>query len=63
MKRKSSTAMVTTAIGMAAVAGTAAYMMSGNKDIRRKTKRLRRNTGKALRQVGGYIENISNMMG
>ena len=62
MKLRTTSTMMTTAIGMAAVAGTAAYMLSSNKDIRYRTKRLRRSAGRALRQIGGYIENISEVL-
>jgi len=42
--------------------GAAAYMASGNKAMRGKAKQLRRNTGKALRQVGDFIGSVSYMI-
>jgi len=45
--------------------GAAAYMLSGgssSKKFKSKTKRLRKNTGKALRQAGDFINNMSNMV-
>lgn len=58
MNRTTSTA-ITTACVSAAV-GAAAYMMTGNRKA--KTKKLRKSTGKALRQVGDLIDNVSYMM-
>jgi len=50
--------MLTTAcVGMAV--GTAAYMMAGNK---KKTKKLKKSTGRALRHVGSFIDNVSYMV-
>ncbi len=58
MNRNKTTAVLTTCcVGVAA--GAAAYMMAGN---RKKVSRLKKNTGKALRQVGGFIDNVSYMM-
>jgi len=62
MKRSS---MVTSAALVGMAVGTAAYMLSGNSNTRKlknKTKRLRKNTGKALRQAGDFINNVSNMV-
>lgn len=59
MTRKA-TAVTTACIGMAV---GAAYMMSGNsKKFKSKTKRLRKNTGKALRQAGDFINSVSYMV-
>ena len=60
VKKSTATAVATTCLGIAA-AGTA-YMLSGNNNMRRKTKTFRRNTEKALRQVGSFLENASDMM-
>ncbi|MDR2909383.1 MAG: hypothetical protein LBU86_05835 [Oscillospiraceae bacterium] len=60
MTRKTSAAVTTACLGLAA--GATAYMMSNNKAVRTKTKLLRRNTGKALRQMGDFIDNVSYMM-
>lgn len=59
--KKSATAAITTAcVGMAV--GTAAYMMSDNRSNRKRTRLMKKSTGKALRQVGSFIENVSYMM-
>ena len=61
MTKKASGAITTACIGMAV--GAAAYMMTGNgKGMKGKTKQLRKNTGKALRQVGDFIGNVSYMI-
>ena len=58
MQRHKTSAMLTTAcVGMAV--GTAAYMMAGNK---KKTKKLKKSTGRALRHVGSFIDNVSYMV-
>lgn len=62
MYRASSGAAIATTLGVAAAVGTAAYMMSNNKDMKKRAKRMRRSTGRALRQVGGFIDNVSAMM-
>ena len=60
LNRRTSTALTTACVGMAV--GAAAYMMSGGKGARSKTKQIRRNTGKALRQLGDFIGDISYMV-
>lgn len=60
MNKRTSTALTTACVGMAV--GAAAYMMSGNKNVKNKSKKLRKQTGKALRQVGDFIGNVSYMM-
>lgn len=56
---KRTNAIITTAcLGMAA--GAAAFMISGSGNSR--TRKLRKSTGKALRQVGDFIDNVSYMM-
>ena len=63
MNRRNSakTTAITTACIGAAVG--AAYMLSGNnKKFKSKTKRLRKNTGKALRQAGGFINSVGDMV-
>ena len=56
-----SPAVTTACIGMAV--GAAAYMISSsNKKFRSSTKRLRKNTGKALRQAGDFISSVSYMV-
>jgi len=58
MKKSKTTAVITTAaVGMAV--GTAAYMMAGDKA---KTRKLKKSTGRALRQVGSFIDNVSYMI-
>jgi len=54
-------ATVTTCIGIAAAAGTA-YMLAGNPDVRRRSKRLRKSTGRTLRNVGSFISHTADMM-
>ena len=58
MNRSKTAAITTACVGMAV--GAAAYMMSGN--VKGKSKKLRKSTGKALRQVGDFIDNVSYMM-
>lgn len=60
MTRKTTAAITTACVSAAAC--TAAYMMSGSRSAKRTTKQLRRNAGKALRQVGDFIGNVSYMM-
>lgn len=60
MNRKTSAVVTTACVGMAM--GAAAYMMSGNTGNGRRAKQLKRSTGKALRQVGSFIENVSYMI-
>lgn len=60
MNRKTTAALTTACVGVAAC--TAAYMMADNKDMRSHTKKWRKSTGKALRQVGGFIDDISHMV-
>ena len=60
MNKKSSAAITTACVGMAV--GTAAYMMSGNKTMKNRSKKLKKSTGKALRQVGDFIDNMSYMI-
>lgn len=60
MNRRTSTAITTACVG--AALGTAAYMMSGNRATMSKTRKLKKSTGKALRQVGDFIDNVSYMM-
>lgn len=65
MSRKSTAAITTACVSVAAC--TAAYMMAGNnktmsKSMKNRTKVLKKNTGKALRQVGDFIDNVSYMM-
>lgn len=62
MTRKNTTAAITTTAAIGVAVGAAAYMMSGNRNMRSRTKQLRKNTGKALRQVGSFIDNVSYMM-
>jgi hypothetical protein len=61
MTRKTSAAITTACIGMAV--GTAAYMASGGgRSAKERTRQIKRTTGKALRQVGDFIDNLSYMM-
>ena len=59
------TTMVTSAAFVGMAVGAAAYMLSGgnaSKKFKSKTKRLRKNTGKALRQAGDFINSVSHMV-
>lgn len=60
MNRKASAAITTACVGMAM--GTAAYMMANNKGSSARAKKLKKSTGRALRQVGDFIDNVSYMM-
>ena len=63
MNKRGSVVTSAAVVGMAV--GAAAYMLSGgssSKKFKSKTKRLRKNTGKALRQAGDFINNMSNMV-
>lgn len=63
MTKKSTAAITTACVGLAAT--TAAYMMSGgsqSRAVKARTKKIKRTTGKALRQVGDFIDNVSVMM-
>ena len=59
------TTMVTSAAFVGMAVGAAAYMISGGsagKKLKNRTKRLRKNTGKALRQAGDFINSVSHMV-
>lgn len=58
--KKSAIATITTCMGVAAIG--AAYMMSNDSKMNKKSKKLRRNAGRALHQVSSFIENASDMM-
>ncbi|MDR2933327.1 MAG: hypothetical protein LBV27_09495 [Oscillospiraceae bacterium] len=60
MKKSTSAIVTTTCVGMAM--GAAAYMMSGSHSVRNKTKKLKKSTGRALRQAGEFINNVSYMI-
>lgn len=60
MKRTTSAIVTTACVGMAM--GTAAYMMNNNRAVRGKTRKLKKQTGKALRQVGDFLGNVSYMI-
>lgn len=52
-----------TGLTAGAVIGTATYMLSGHsRSTQHTAKMLKRNTGKALKTVGGLMENMSYMM-
>ena len=63
MNRRRSAVTSAAFVGMAV--GAAAYMLSSrniSKKLKSKTKRLRKNTGKALRQAGDFINNVGHMV-
>lgn len=51
-----------TGIATGAVIGTAAYVMSNKTSHHSTAKVIKKNTGKALKTVGGIMENMSYMM-
>lgn len=51
-----------TGIATGAVIGTAAYVMSNKSSHHSTAKSLKRSAGKALKTVGGIMENMSYMM-
>ena len=60
MNKTTSTIITSACVGMAA--GAAAYMMSGSGSAHVNTRKLKRSTGRALRQVGEFIGNVSYMI-
>ncbi len=60
MTRRTSATIGTVCAGVAV--GAAAYMMSGNKNLHAKSKKLRRQAGRTLRQVGDIIGNAGMMI-
>ncbi|MCL2055780.1 MAG: hypothetical protein FWH02_01000 [Oscillospiraceae bacterium] len=61
MNRATSAIMTTAAVG--AAMGAAAYLMNTSPRLRSShTRKIKRNTGKALRQVGDFIGSMSYMM-
>lgn len=60
MSRRATAAITTACVSMAV--GTAAYMMTSNKAMKSRGKKIKKTTGKALRQMGDFIENVSYMM-
>lgn len=61
MKSNQITGAVVKGLAVGAVVGTAAYMMAGSSK-KKTAAMLKKNAGKALRAVGGAIENASYMM-
>ena len=55
---KKSAVITTCCVGLAAAG--AAYMMSGSS--KGKARKIKKSTGKALRQMSGFIDNVSYMM-
>ena len=62
-RRTTRNALVSTACVGAAV-GTAAMLIGTQKNqhLKKKSKKMRRNAGKTLRQVGAFIEDVAQMM-
>ncbi len=56
---KASSGSVIAGVTIGAVAGTVTYMMTSKKKSAIKT--VKKNTGKALKTVGGIMENMSYM--
>ena len=62
MNSKNITAIVAgTAVTMAA--GTAAYMAIKPKNRNKKMRQIKKTTGKALKTVGGIVNQMSDMIG
>ena len=60
---KKSTSPVITGLAATAALGTAAYMMNSRRHkAHASMKNLKRSTGKALKTVGGMMENVSYLM-
>jgi hypothetical protein len=61
MNRTTSTIVTTACLGVAA--GAAYYMMnSDSRAMKSRTRKIKRSTGRALRQVGEFIGNVSYMI-
>ena len=60
MTKKTTAAITTACVSMAV--GATAYMMTNNKTAKSRTKQMRKTTGKAIRQVGDFIDNVSYMI-
>ena len=61
MNRTTSAIVTTAAVG--AAMGAAAYFMNTSpRTMRGHTRKIKRNTGRALRQVGDFIGSMSYMM-
>ena len=60
MRKNTAAAITTTCLGLAA-AGTA-IMLSNGHSTKHKASQLKRKTGKALHQIGSFLENASSMM-
>jgi hypothetical protein len=62
MRRSTSAAITTACVGLAV--GGAAYMLAGNntKAAATRAKKLKRTTGRALRQVGDFLGGVSDVM-
>ena len=53
--------MITSAaVGM--IAGTAAYMMSGERSMQSQTKKIKKTAGKAVKNAGIILDGVSQMM-
>lgn len=59
MTRKATAVLTTACVGMAV---GAAYVMNDSRSVKKRTKMIKKSTGKALRQVGDFIDNVSYMM-
>ena len=61
MNKGMSSAITGAVIGTAM--GAAAYMMTGSKHHKFNTKKMKKNAGKAVRAVGDFLGNVTDMVG
>lgn len=60
MNKAMSNMLTSAAVGM--IAGTAAYMMSGEHSMDSQTKKLKRTAGRAVKSAGVILDGVSQMM-
>lgn len=60
MNKAMSQMMTSAAVGM--IAGTAAYMMSGEHTMQSQAKKLKRSAGKAVKNAGIILDGVSQMI-
>ena len=60
MNKTMSQMMTSAAVGM--IAGTAAYMMSGERSMQNQTKKLKKSAGRAVKNAGIILDGVSQMI-
>lgn len=60
MNKTMSQMMTSAAVGM--IAGTAAYMMSGERTMQSQAKKLKKSAGKAVKNAGIILDGVSQMI-